>query len=424
MMHMRGFLLALLSGLAGCPFPAPEVPFGPADDAGPNTDVPSDICKQWFPVPQHFDPCEIKQQPVDALDLSSSGTYTLDTGTMTLSPPSGALIDLTLVTTSLNQPDNVDAKILSVESLTVGVNTTLRVIGPAPLIVASWTTISVNGLIDVGSHLTVTDPGGSSALTFAFSQGAGSEPSACGSAGGDRAGDDGDGGGGSGGGGGGGFQGKGGAGGRGDTSGTQDGGLGGAAAATPSIVRGGCTGAKSGAAGTNASLPSNPATRSEGGAGGGAIQLTARTELTVAGKISVGGAGGGPAQRGSACGGGGGGSGGYIGLESAVMTTITGTLAANGGGGGTTALFAGFGSKGEDGRADGNAAPGGLATDTCGRNAPAGSAGTTLDGASVPGSEISDCGGAGGGGAAGYILVHGTLTSNNATLSPPVTSVP
>jgi hypothetical protein len=70
-----------------------------------------------------------------------------------------------------------------------------------------------------------------------------------------------------------------------------------------------------------------------GGAGGGAIQISATNGVVITGHINVGG-GGGKGGTGAASGGGGGGSGGMIILEGKIVSGAGGSLIASGGGGG------------------------------------------------------------------------------------------
>jgi hypothetical protein len=154
----------------------------------------------------------------------------------------------------------------------------------------------------------------------------------------------------------------------------------------------------------------------DGGAGGGAVQLSARGELTVSGTITAGGGGGG-AGTGDEDGGGGGGSGGAILLEAAGGLTLDGSLRAHGGGGGggagtgadpgtpggDGASAAGSGGAGGDAGGASNGGSGGLggsATDSD----PEGSPGAP--GANGEDQGIDGGGGGGGGGSGGVIVVR------------------
>lgn len=150
--------------------------------------------------------------------------------------------------------------------------------------------------------------------------------------------------------GGGGFGAAGGAGGSASTnSDSAVGGGSGKPTGTPTLIplRGGCD------SGNTDSAHSN------GGAGGGAIQLVSRTKIGIAGVIAVNG--------GSLAGGG---SGGGILIEAPVVE-VTGTLVANGAGGNSGCLL---GTPGQDGRLDATPAQGGTcASGGAGGNGGAGS---------------------------------------------------
>jgi hypothetical protein len=412
----------VLCGLCACSFRGPGLASS-SDDAPPPSDAPDapvsldgqppspdavaidgmiaadapDACLAWMPKPKHFDPCVIGVSST-ALALAGPGTYTFDTMTNTLRDPANALIAVTASTQP--QATGIDASILDTGSFAIANGATLRVVGPHPLIIASWSSIAVAGGIDVGSHPGVAGAGTGVGPCTAATAGH-DEPLTSG---------------GSGGGGGGALRGNGGKGGPGDSPTQNAGGMGGAAVAIPQIVRGGCTGAASGKAGPGDAA--NPSLTSPGGAGGGGLQLTARTSAAISGKVIAGGQGGGGSATGSANGGGGGGSGGYVGID-APTVTVTGTVAANGGGGGGSSPFAGTGVAGHDGDATTTAAPGGDAS-SCSLAGAVGSAGGALDGANA-GTTIQACGGAGGGGGAGFVLVFATTaTLTSATLSPGV----
>lgn len=51
-------------------------------------------------------------------------------------------------------------RVISVDVLTIGARSTLRVIGTRPLIVASWSTIEVNGVVDASSSAITIGAGG------------------------------------------------------------------------------------------------------------------------------------------------------------------------------------------------------------------------------------------------------------------------
>lgn len=148
-----------------------------------------------------------------------------------------------------------------------------------------------------------------------------------------------------------------------------------------------------------------------GGAGGGAIQLSAPA-LDLRGVINAGGGGG---EATDACfanglSGGGGGGGGAIYLQAFTLSG-TGTIAANGGGGAGTADGLGNkGAAGGNGRPDTTPATGGI-----GQFGDGGDGATTGDGA--PG--ITDDNGGGGGGGAGRIFLDVPPTQAVALTSSP-----
>jgi len=374
----------------------PIIDAGPLDDAGPPPDdagpPPTDggpACSGW--APRHFRPCEIGG-PEPELVISINGTYNTNTGTLTDGDGSHGLPG-----TVIDQA-GTSARVLSVQGFRINSGARLVVVGAMPLIVASWTDITIEGELDASSLL-----GGRS--------GAGWSSGSCGDG---ARGEDGASG--TGGGGGGGFGGRGGNGGQGDGNGTErNGGAGGAAlGAPPAIVRGGCAGADSGAH-TDTSRPYS-ARVGTGGAGGGAVQLTARDRVQVSGRMLAGGAGGMGGFMSSAAGGGGGGSGGYIGLEGAQVV-VTGVLAANGGGGGEGCILSTAGANGANGGPDRTRATGGDGPGTGATGGGAGGAGSTLAGADVPG--IENGGGGGGGGGAGFVLIWSVdYTGSSAVISP------
>ncbi len=144
-----------------------------------------------------------------------------------------------------------------------------------------------------------------------------------------------------------------------------------------------------------------------GGEGGGAIEITAGTSVTVAagGVISV------PGYGGSGNGGAGG-SGGSILLE-APSVTIDGTLAANGGGG---AVFSGGGGA-QDGQPGGQPAMGEDA------HSAVGSAGTQINGADGAATTMATSSGGGGAGRIRINTSSGAATiGTSAVVSPALTT--
>lgn len=374
---------AAISCCVACRFvPGAFPPDDGAADDGATIDAPE--CDAWNA--QHFEPCQLAS-PSACLDLELAGSYVYDSDTRTLTDPSGAVIAHT-------STDMTDSVLVSVDCLRVGVSSTLRAIGTRPLIVASWSTIEITGLVDVSSS-TSGAGAGANASACALAQVGENDP------------------GGAGGGGGGAFQGAGGKGGDGDSNqnagndGIALGGLGASAASLPVSVRGGCPGANGG--------EGTPGVHGDGGAGGGAIQLTARIGIRVDGTIHAGGQGG--IGKVTDAGGGGGGSGGYIGLDAPTIDLRDGVLAANGGAGSGGGDDSNLGVAGEDGRVVAIAALGGIGGLPGGTDGGDGGYGGTLDGELV--TAFNTGAGGGGGGGAGYILLWGSeLDTTGAVVTP------
>ncbi len=356
-----------------------------ADAAPPDAAPPDAIdCSLWVPASEHFDACAI---PVPGrpliLDLDE---YEYDTSAPALRPVGGAPIAHQRATVMVG---GIEVLLVSTESFTVMQNTRLRVIGDKPLLIASWNDITIDGQVDASSSM--GDPGAGTRDDCANAAEPGTNNGANHG----------------GGGGGGGFGGSGGNGGTsitgnnaGSSGGTEDPG---------GLVRGGCRGGDGG----RAQAPDIGV----GGAGGGAIQLTARTGISVAGVIHTGGAGGGGGFNNS--GGGGGGSGGMINLDAPDIVLAPGAiLAANGGGGG-------------GGSGDGLQAPPGASAQPGLQPAPGGSANSEINGGvggngsagALPfgaGAGPGNHGAGGGGGGAGYIYFwDATPGTAGVILSPP-----
>ncbi len=416
--------LALLASGCGFTVGGANVPIDgheiDAEHVDPDATIPDapdapPVCAGWHPA--HFLPCMIGA-PKPPLTITASGSpWTYNTSVMggVLNDKTGTVLSSNVVVT---QADSSMVAMLNVESLVVEAGATLNVVGDKPLIIASWSTIVVNGTIDAGSSTYETSatthvdgplrtgaganrPGNCSGLTG--TQGATAQST-----------------GGSGGGGGGGYHGDGGNGTTGDTVMVPGGSGGLKIAQAPAVIRGGCAGGGSGTAGpTGFMSPATTTTFSAGGNGGGALELSAMMTLTLTGGavVNAGGAGGGGAPQGSACGGGGGGSGGYLRIE-APMIALAGALSANGGAGGGSSPYAFHGNQGGNAvtatQASGGAAYGG---GNCGLAGAAGSIAATFDGPDATGADA--CGGGGGGGGAGFVFVAGT-TTGSAVISPTV----
>jgi hypothetical protein len=275
---------------------------------------------------------------------------------------------------------------------TITVDATLRATGPKPLVLIASESITVNQLIDVGSHRGMTPE-----------TGAGADPMTCmaGTLAGTRAG-----------GAGGSFTGKGGNGGNG-----AGGGMGGRAVnGTTNIneLRGGCRGQDGDGGG-----------KGTGGHGGGAIYLIATNRIDITGPgINAAGEGGNPGvpSGGLSSGAGGGGSGGMIGFDAPAIT-CTSLVLANGGGGGEGSGQQTDGVPGEDPSTTAAAAggTGGSNNGGDGGNGSAGQAGGAGGNATngMSGGGGAEGGGGGGGGGAG--LIKGPAASLGANVSPDAT---
>ncbi|MEO6774398.1 MAG: hypothetical protein ABI467_15485 [Kofleriaceae bacterium] len=436
---------ALLIFLAGCGFaPHAGTPStgdgggGDGGDAGGDIDaaLPTDAvlgdappaCTMWHP--QHFQPCTLGS-PLPMMVLGpASSPYTYDTTTDggDLTDKNGTLLAHSPIT--IMQPDATVVAIYSVAKFAVMSGAVLNVVGPKPLIIASWDKLDVMGDLDAGSHTTETDA--TAHIQQTTQPGAGN--ASCGpvaatsTASAASAGQDAVLSGGSGGGGGGAFHGSGGNGATGDQACTPPatcprlGGIGGTGApGMPITIRGGCGGAASGQAGPGAQSPATATTIARGGLGGGAIELAAKGDIHISGTVRAGGAAGAGAPQGSAVGGGGGGAGGYIGFDG-HMVALMGTIAANGGGGGGSAPFASFGNGGQDGQPSQTAANGGAAYSGggCGLAGAKGSS-TTIDGVAATGSDT--CGGGGGGGGGGWVIAWAMTVTGAGVVSPQLTTI-
>lgn len=272
-----------------------------------------------------------------------------------------------------------------------------------PLIFAVVGNVTIAGALDVSATSTGSGPGGNDATQCLGSRGGdgGVNPTNP-----------------RGGGGGGGFGTVGGNGGNGFGS-VNLGGTGGMAVGAPELtpLRGGCNGGNGGGAQGGGGLQ---------GTSGGAVQLSATGTLTVRGRITSSGRGGGAANADiesiDGPGGGGGGSGGAILLE-AAQVLISGHVAANGGGGGGAEARSGVSNPGANGNPySANAAAGGIAPGGGGAN---GGAGGARNGAAANGfTGASTGGGGGGGGAVGRIRINSNqaCTGTPQTMSPQASS--
>src|SRR5581483_4997407 len=222
------------------------------------------------------------------------------------------------------------AVVLSMTSLAITGQHSLRITGSRPVIMLVWDTgpTTLDGTINASSTGPgIVGPGGNRDSCGLQTGGAGSKNNSRG-----------------GGGGGGGFNTRGGWGGQGDNGNAPggDGGTVGPAMLSPLV--GGCAGGQGGQ-GTSS------AAGAPGGAGGGALQISVAGELkfTMNSVVSVSGGGGAGGLTTVNFGGGGGGSGGGLLLEGNKLTLATGWVTSNGGGGGGGADNSSLGKAGDDG---------------------------------------------------------------------------
>ena len=269
--------------------------------------------------------------------------------------------------------------VLYVHDLTVESAATFSVTGNLPLVIVATDQVNVFGKVSVAATAGVGVAGGgqTNGLTGVGSgNGAGLTATGKGPGGGS-------------------FCGAGGAGGNGENdAGTGGGAAAGATYGTAILVP--LIAGSSGAGNSNANSY-------VGGAGGGAIQISAKNAITVSGAVLAGGGGGGPSANTS------GGSGGAILLE-APSVTVSGVLEANGGGGGP---------GGSDATPNATPAAGGMATNSGGTS----TGGTGAAGTTVTGAEGALNGGGGGG--AGRIRINtsgSNATLTGATISPAIGS--
>jgi hypothetical protein len=418
MPRLCNLLLAGTACLAACRFDPSGLPADDDADAAPGTpdalvvdadpaapDAEPDVIDappacEWPQPPLHFDPCDLPAGGV--LNLALLGRYVYDTDTGMLTDPAM----LTTMPPSVIVDQGVqDARVLVADSFSLGATSVLRVKGSLPLIIASDSTIVINGNLSANSvdpNLVLDDPDGPGANPAICADDAPTEGApAAGTA--DNQG--------GGGGGGGAFQGDGGDGG--DGTGAAKGAKG-TKVDPPAELRGGCAGAAGGAG--------NGVSGGTAGSGGGAVELAARTSITVSGLVQAGGARGGRGLQGvgvtpaGGAGAGGAGSGGMIFIDTTTLTLgAASILAANGGGGGEGGDDNQDGAlNAEDGQASAMAASKG--SGGADKGGDGGDGGTTGNGANAQNRES----GGGGGGGTGYIIFH-TVTTNkpgSAVVSP------
>jgi hypothetical protein len=173
----------------------------------------------------------------------------------------------------------------------------------------------------------------------------------------------------------------------------------------PTMVHGGCPGARGGGG-----------SGGNGAKGGGAVYLIAVNTITIDGRVDASGGGGGGTDDNGGAGGGGGGSGGMIALDAPTLS-ITGAVCAVGGSGAA-------GSATSSSSASGMSGGGGTTACTIGTpgvgqsTAGSGGAGATNGVGTAGAAGTNGAGGGGGGGSSGYIKIFGG-SPGSATIVPP-----
>ena len=383
-----GRLSALLALIAGCGFSS-QVPANPGGDDTPGTDaaVPGDTggpvdvpC-----VPGFLDLCT-QANPTTALDITTTQTINTDFDQRCRRFP---------------QADGGgDVCLLYMTSVNIASTGSLTASGKRPLALASTTTMTIAGAIDVASHgIQIGPAADAKGCNFA-------SPPATDSGGGA-------------GGAGGSFTLPGGNGGTGDNN--DNGSPNGTAApgthgttTTITGLRGGCPGQTGGNEGNGMGNGRG----GNGGHSGGALYLFARQSLMITGSVRATGEGGDGGDGMS--GGGGGGTGGLVVIESRSLT-ISGQISANGGGGGQGGGLNNnnrvSGRDGDDGALGTAPAAGGAGANNNDPDFGTGGAGGAT--AAAGNGATADFGGGGGGGAAGMIkLIGASQQLTGSTISP------
>ncbi len=352
------------------------------DRADASRDADPGCAAMWSFMPSNFTPCTTTVHP----------TVVLDSGVYTYTPQTGVLTNGGTTTTL---PSAGSPRVLAVSGFEIRPGVSLEVRGNEPLIIAVYGNATIAGVLTVSAN--GSTPGAGAAMCTG-AVGSDADSGLAKSAGGGGAG--------------GAFGTNGAAGGTGDTS-TATKTPGGAEMAiegtsTLQPLRGGCNGGTGGQ--EHDTAMADPGV---GGGGGGAIELSVRDALVLAGSARVEARGGGGrgangisngAGTHEGAGGGGGGSGGAIFLESRTMVIApTATVCANGGGGGGGSHNTNDGTAGADGPCAIAAAAGGTSDSTgVGGFGSTFGANPTLGGAGGG----ADAGGGGGGGGAGRIRIH------------------
>ena len=336
------------------------------------------------------------------IDTQPTNAVTLNTSLSTDSVAAGNC-------TELHDQGGQKYCLIAGDTITIPAGTTVHAVGANPLVLMAAHTITVQGTIDVSSHV------GESVGGVPVAGAAGRKATDCVAVGID--GSQGSGSNGSGGGGGGSFGTLGAAGGTGRNN-TPSGKP--ATPAAPATLVGGCPGG----AGGNGS--GNMGGSGPGGFGGGVVYLLAGGSIQVSGSINASGAGGGGGTAGEASsgGGGGGGAGGLIGIESPATTISSAVFANGGGGGGGGDANGNGGNAGATPTVIGTAGGGGSGANQGGGDGGAGATATAAKaGGNAGNSNLGpQAAGGGGGGGLGVIKVYGTPTTTGATFSPPLSS--
>jgi len=312
---------------------------------------------------------------------------TIDTATGMIQPPAP---DGVVVTMVMQEPSGDELFVIRAHSISIPAAIAVTVTGTRPLVLIA-DTITIAGLLDGGAHADVPGPGGIGA-SATTKMGRGADGVHTGAS-----------------------QDSGGGGGAYATRGADGGASGTSTSCATELATGGAGGQTWGTAalavlagGAAGGIGSAVAcTPSKIGAGGGAIQVSAFSSLTITGAVNAGGGGGGfglncgANESGAAAGGG---SGGSIYLD-APLIELQGVIAANGGAGGGGGSSPGSsGTAGADGLPSTMYASGGLSGGSYGANGGRGGIGSAAP--TAGGNHTCDGNGGGGGGGVGYIVMH------------------
>ncbi len=367
-----------LVGLAACGFehgqlPGMEGPDGGSGDASSGSDAPG--CG-WSYTPTNFDPCA----------LPAPGALPVATGTLDTSLAS-------LPSLVLTQSDGTSITVIHLTQLTVDPLVTLTVTGTGVV-------FAVDGEVEINGTI-IAEAGADNPTHCASARGASGTDSQDSDAGG-------------GGGGGGGAADDGGDGGDGD--GSEHGAKGAKGAkvsSTLSPLRGGCPGGNGGRRDESGTAPA-------GGRGGGALQISTNTKITVRGFLDVAGRGGAGAPS-AQVGAGGGGSGGGLLLEGpSISLGLASRLCADGGSGGEGGGATVGGNDGQRGACTSiGAARTQNTTNSLGGDGGDGGWLLSVKGASAQSAVGGGAGGGGGGGSAGWIRLKSPDVSNDGAAITP-----